>query len=141
MPRSLRIKGSRHQDVPPFLTLKHPTTLESFTCPTKKSSYKNCTHLDALSLELLHGIGMLYAGLLHRNKLKPVLVRLTQHNSFLCASAPYKLKYVPFDYCMYYDHIQYVWVDRSLGLHKSSGNFQQPLWNLSLAALKIWEWH
>ena len=62
---------------------------------------------------------MWHAGLIYRNKLKPVLVQLIQHHPDIRASTPYKLKYVPFDYFMHYDNIRYTWADRYLVPHKS----------------------
>ena len=106
---------------PPLLTLHHPPTLEASTCPTRKPcSSKNSTQFDILPLDLLHSIGIWNAGIVYCNKLKPVLAQLTQHNQFLCASTSYKLKYPPFDYCIHYDIIQYVWADRHVLLHKSN---------------------
>ena len=87
---------------PPFLTLHHPPTLESSTRQSKNDcSPKNCTQLDSLPLDMLHNICMWDAGLVHSNKLKPVLVELTQHHPVLHASTSYKLKYIPFKYYMY----------------------------------------
>ena len=65
---------------PPFLTLHHPLTIEASTC-----SYKHCTQLDSLPSKTLHNIGIWYLGTIHCNKLKSVLVRLTQHHPVLCA--------------------------------------------------------
>ena len=74
------------------LTIHHPHILEASTLPNKKISYKNDTKLDLPPLELLHNIDMMHAGRVHCNLLKPVLVRLTQHHPFLCASPAYELK-------------------------------------------------
>ena len=93
----IRNKMIHPPGIHPFLTLHHPPTLESSNLPIKKScSSKNYTQLDSLTLDLLHDIGMLHAGLVHCNKWKPVLVRLTQHHPYLRASNSYKLKYAPF---------------------------------------------
>ena len=82
----------------PFLTLHHPPTLEASTWPTKKSCFsKSIPQLDSLSLDLLRNIGMWYLGLVHCNKLKRVLVQLTQSHLVLCASICNKLIYVLFD--------------------------------------------
>ena len=94
-----------------------PTQPWSFHSPNQKNSYKNCTKLDLLPLELLHNIDMWHVGLVHRNQLKPVLIRIIQHHPVLCESAAYELKYVPFEYCTNYDHIKYVWEDRRKGPH------------------------
>ena len=84
---------------PPFLTLHHPTTIKIYTCPTKKScSSKNFTQLDSLPSDLLRNIGMWITGFENLNKLKPVLVQLTQHYPVLCTSTSYKIKYVSFYY-------------------------------------------
>ena len=82
---------------PHLLTLHHPPTLEDFTRQTKKCSYKNFTQLDSLPSELLHNIYMWNAGLVHCNKLKPVLVWLIQHHPVLSENKSYELKYTPFD--------------------------------------------
>ena len=104
----------------PFLTLHHLSTLEYSTIPTKKfCSSKNFTQFDSLPLDPLHNIGMGYAVLVNRNKLKPVLEQLTQHNPVLRASNSCKLKYVPFDYFMHYNVIKYAWPYRYLGPHTS----------------------
>ena len=84
----------------------------------KKISYKNCTQLDSFLSELLHNISIWKVGLVHQNKLKPVLVKITQHHPVICVSMSYKLKYMPFNYFMNYDHIRYVWADRCLVPHK-----------------------
>ena len=97
------------------------TTLEASSCPTKKNiSSKNCTQLDSLPYELYHNIDM-WNGVLvvHHNKLKPVLVRFTQHHTVLCESTSYEIKYIPFDYYRYYYHIKYVWTHRRLGPQNS----------------------
>ena len=86
---------------PPFITL-HQLPLAQLKSLV---SSKNFTHFDSLLLALLHNIVLCHAGIVHYNKLKPVLVRLTQHNPDLCASNSYKLKYVPFDYFMHSDII------------------------------------
>ena len=94
--RNLRIQAP---GCPPFLTLHHPTTIEAYTRPTKKSySSKNFTQLDYIPSDLLHNIGMWITGFEHLNKLKPVLVQLTQHYPVLCAPTSYKIKYISFDY-------------------------------------------
>ena len=62
---------------------------------------------------------MWHAGLIHHNKVKPFLVRITQHNPVLYVSTSYKLKYALFDYFINYDAIQYAWADRLLGPHTS----------------------
>ena len=83
---------------PTFFTLHHLTILEAHTCPTKNISYKNCTQLDSLPSKILHKIYMWHAIVVHCNKLKPFLVRFTQHHPVLSASMSDKLKYAPFDY-------------------------------------------
>ena len=66
---------------PPFLALNQPPTLEASTLPTEnKCFYKTFTELDSLTSYLLRNIDMWHAGLLHCNKLKPVLLRITQHH-------------------------------------------------------------
>ena len=105
---------------PPLITLHHPPNLEYSTHPTKKSfSSQNFTQLDSLSLELLRNICMWHVGLVHCNKLKPVLVQLTRHHPVLCASTSYKIEYIPFDLFRHNGVIKYVWADRRLGPHKS----------------------
>ena len=64
--------------------------------------------LDSLPSELLHNIDMWNAGVVYGIKLKLVLMRLTQHHPFLRAYTYDKMKYTPFEYYMYYDHIKYV---------------------------------
>ena len=94
----IRIKMIQYPGLPPFLVLHLPPTLEASTRPTKNScSSKNCTHLDSLLFDLLHNIGIWHADLVHCNKLKPLLERLTQNHPVLRVSTSYKLKYVPFD--------------------------------------------
>ena len=106
---------------PPFFTINHPPTLEDPTCPTKKScSSKNYTQLNYLPSDLLHKIGMWQAGLVHNNKLKPVLARLAKQNPVLRSSKYYKLKDYPFDYFMLYDVIKYMWADRGIFPQKSN---------------------
>ena len=104
---------------PPFLTIHHPPTIEASTCPTKKCSYKNCTQLDSLPLELLHNIDMWHASIVNCKKLKRVSLLLKQHHPVICASTSNKLKYVPFYYYTHYYHIKYVWAYRCLGHHNS----------------------
>ena len=117
-----RIRDKRIQDPgrPPFLMPHHPPNLEPSTLLIKKMFLKNDTQLNSLLLELLHNIGMYNKGLEHHNKVKPVLVWLTQHHPVLCESTSYKLKYTPFEYFMHYDVIKYVWANRRLGPHKSN---------------------
>ena len=74
--------------------------------------------MDYLPSELIHDIGMWNAGLLHRNKLKQVLMQITHHHQVIRASTSYKLKYATFEYYMHYDHVQYVRVDIGLGPQK-----------------------
>ena len=106
---------------PTFLTLHHLTTLESSTCPTKNyCSFKNCTQFYYPSSYILQNIGMWHAGLLHGIKIKLVLERLKQQNTIIFASKAYKLKYVPFEYFIYYDVIQYAREDIRLGPHTSN---------------------
>ena len=58
----------------PFLTLHHPPTLEFSNLPIKKScSSKNYTQLDSLTLDLLHYIGMWYAGIVNLQQTKTIL--------------------------------------------------------------------
>ena len=64
-----------------------------------------------------HNIDMWHAGILHHNKLKQILVQLTQHHPVIRASISYELKCVPFDYYTHYNHIIYTWTDRRLGFH------------------------
>ena len=106
---------------PPFFTIHHPPTLEDPTCPTKKScSSKNYTQLNYLPSDPLHKIGMWQAGLVHNNKLKPVLARFAKKNPVLRSSKYYKLKDYPFDYFMLYDVIKYMWADRGIFPQKSN---------------------
>ena len=92
--KSIKAPG-RH----PFITIHHPPTLEASNWPDKNNcSYQNCTQLDSLPSELLHEIGLCNAGLVHGNKLKPVLFQLTKHHPVLRASTSYKLTYSPFGY-------------------------------------------
>ena len=66
----IRTKSIQAPGRPPFLTIHHLSTLESSTCPNKKScSSKNCTQFYCLPLDLLHNIGMWHAVLVHCNKL------------------------------------------------------------------------
>ena len=82
---------------PTLLMLNYPPTLEASTLPIKFFPYKNCTQFNSLPLELLHKIDMWHAGIVHHNKLKLVLVKLTQHHTVLCVSTSNKLKYAPFE--------------------------------------------
>ena len=96
---------------PSFLTLHHPTILESSTFQTEKYvSSKNWTRFNSLPSDLLHNICMWNAGLLHHNKLKPVLVQATLHRPVICEFKYYKL---------HYNIIQFTWGDRCLGPHTS----------------------
>ena len=108
---------------PPLLTLHQLPTLEASTLPTKKYvPYKKFTQFDSLPSDFIHYIGMWHAGLVHSNKLKPVLVKLTQHHPVLFSSKFFKLKYIPFDYYIHYGNIWYVWADIYLGPHKYNCN-------------------
>ena len=81
-----------------FLTIHHPPTIGYHTLPTNNHCYsQDCTQLGSLLSQLIHNIDMWHAGIVHRNKLKPVLVHLTQHHPVFCASTSYELKYSPFD--------------------------------------------
>ena len=112
-------KSSQSPGCPPFLTLHHPSTLEASTHPTKKScSSVNCTNLDSLPQKLLRNINMWNTGLVHCNKLKPVLMWPTQHHPVVPVSTSYKLKYVPFEYYMHYDNIRCGWAYRRHGPYK-----------------------
>ena len=103
----------------PFLTLYHTYNLEASTLPTKNScTSQNCTQFNSLPPDLLHNISMFHAGLVHHNKLKPVILWITQQNPVSLVPKSYKLKYVPFYYFMYYNIIKYAWKDRILGPHK-----------------------
>ena len=102
---SIRDKSINASGRTTFLTLHQPPTLEASTHPTKTVPYKNFTQLDSLPLGLIHNIYMWHASLVHCNKLKPVLVQLTQHCQFICTSTSYKLKYAPFAYFMHYAQI------------------------------------
>ena len=103
---------------PSFLMCHHPTNLEASTRLTKSyCSSKNYIQFNSLPLDLLHNNSMGHSGLVHHNKLKPVLEQLTKHNTVLGVSNSYKLEYTPFDYYKHYNVIQYGWVDRSLGPH------------------------
>ena len=109
-----RIRTARIQAPgrPPVLKLHHPPTHEYSAHPTKKNFLKKLTQFYFLPLVLIYNIYIWNTGLLHRNHIKPVLVRITQHYPVLRASTAYDLKYVPFDYYTHYDHIKYVWADR-----------------------------
>ena len=103
---------------PSFLMCHHPTNLEASTRLTKSyCSSKNYIQFNSLPLDLLHKNSMGHSGLVHHNKLKPVLEQLTKHNTVLGVSNSYKLEYTPFDYYKHYNVIQYGWVDRRLGPH------------------------
>ena len=105
---------------PPSIKQHHLPTLEASTHPTEKScSSKNFTQFDSLPSELLRNIFMWHLGLVHRRKLKPVLVQLTQHNPIIRVSKSYKLKYSPFLYYMHYNVLQFVCTDRRLVPHNS----------------------
>ena len=115
----IRTKRIQAPGRPSLLTLNHPPTLEASTCATEMSCLpKIYTQLDSLPLKLLNNIGMRNVGLVHHNKLKLVLVQITQHHPVICVYMSYKLKYMPFNYFMHYDHIEYVWADRCLTPHK-----------------------
>ena len=78
---------------PPTHPSTHPPTLEASTQPTKNSwSSKNCTQLNYLPSDVLHNIGMWHAGLVYSNKIKSVLVQLTQHHPILSTYTSYKSK-------------------------------------------------
>ena len=112
-----RVKSSGR---PPFLMGHHPPTLEVSTQTNKNyCSFKNFTHFDSLSSDLLHTIFIWNLGLIHHNKIKPVLARLTQHKTIICTSTSYKTKYVSFQYWIHCSIIRYVWADRRLGTHTS----------------------
>ena len=73
--RNIQIRAPRR---PPLLMLHHPPKFDASTLPTKNNvSYQIFTQLYSLPSELFNNIGMSRAGILHCNKLKPVLVRLT----------------------------------------------------------------
>ena len=94
----IRSKSIQDPGRPPLLTLHQPSTLEASTCMTKNScSSKNCTQFNPLPSDLIHNIGMWHAGLVQPNKLKPSLMKITQHNPVLRASKSYKLKFPPFE--------------------------------------------
>ena len=96
-PHRISTKRIQTPGCTPFLIIHHPPTLEASINPTKSScSSKTFAQLYSLTLYLLHNIGMWHAGLIHHNKLKPLLAQLTQHNPVLRASTSYKLKYDPF---------------------------------------------
>ena len=114
--RCIRNRRINSPGRPHFLTIHQPTTLEASSNPTKNYvSYKICTQLDSLPSEILHSIDMCHAGLLHCNKLKPILLKLTQHPPVIHAYTSYEFKYFPFDYHTHYYHIKYVWEYRRLG--------------------------
>ena len=103
----IRAKRIEAPGLLPFLTLHHPPTLEGSACPTENScSSKNCTHLDYFQSELLHNIYMWHTGIVHWNKIKPVLVQLTQHHPVICAPKYYKTQ------------IRTLWLLRSLRRRK-----------------------
>ena len=118
--RTIRIHYPRRLN---FLILHYSQTLEDSTCPTKRSySSKTYTQFYYLPSEILLNIGIWYAGIVHRNKLKLVLVLITQHHPVLCAHKSYKLKYVPFEYLLNYNVIKYAWEVRHLRPHKYNHN-------------------
>ena len=94
----IRTKKMQDPVITPFFMIHHPPILEASTRPDKHScSSINSTQLDYLSSNLLSNIDMCHAGIVHRNKLKPLLVQLTQHHPVLRTSAYHKLKYIPFE--------------------------------------------
>ena len=110
--RSIRKRRIKSPGRPPLLTLHQPPTIESNTHKAKKTcSSKNCTQLDCLPLEHLFNIDMWHVGLVDCNKLERIMVKLTEHYTFLLAYTSYELKYTPFDYYTNYDHIKYAWED------------------------------
>ena len=103
---SIRTERIQEPEHPPFLTINHPPTLKASTRVTTKSrSSKTFKQFYSLPLDRLNNIFMWHTGLVHCNKLKPVLARLTQQNPVPCVSNSYKLKYAPYDYYTHYNFI------------------------------------
>ena len=68
----------------------------------KSPIYNNkFTQFDTLTLEIIHNIDTSNFSLVHHDKFKKVLARITQKNPLLHSTRCYNLNYLPFDYPTY----------------------------------------